>query len=368
MTSSTDILKNAYQQAQHKVDTKLTATQQDWCKIIVLNAETQKAVLAVIITSLTKKIEDPQQDIRQHKVELPNGYSGRSYDFNYITPFLQEFFTRYAMAESGWLTRSLEQVHPFTFDFPGKIRNQTVKQTFLEILNDIEVNQADPLEYLVTILALLLEHQEAQVIILPVFRDSTELTILDVVHMLEQHFFSSYTGAGASRLPVIAIYSIYALLIRHPRFAEKQLMPLKSHTTSDTKSDSLGDVEITDADGNFFEVVEVKHGKPITPSMVRIAYEKLKSHRLNRFYLLTTHTPDTEDAANIVELINQIYRQHGCEIIVNGLINSIKYYLRLIDNTSEFIQLYTQNLVQDYERGTDIKKVHVDKWLELFKA
>jgi DNA (cytosine-5)-methyltransferase 1 len=367
MTSPTDILKNAYQQAQHKQDTKLNTTQQDWCQIIVANAETQKAVLAVVVTSLTKKIENPQQDIRQHKVELPNGYSGRSYDFNYVTPFLQEFFTRYAMAESGWLTRSLEQVHAFTLDFPGKIRNQTVKQTFLEILNDIEFNQADPLEYLVTIMALLLQYQASQTIILPVFRNSTEFTILDVVNLLEQHFFSSYTGAGASRLPVIAIYSLYILLIRHPRFTEKQLLPLKSHTTSDSKSDSLGDVEITDAEGNFFEVVEVKHGKPITSAMVRIAYEKLKSHRLNRFYLLTTHIPDTEDAVHIGELIKQIYQQHGCEIIVNGLINSIKYYLRLIDNTNEFVHLYTQNLVQDYEKGTDIKKVHVDKWLELLK-
>jgi DNA (cytosine-5)-methyltransferase 1 len=135
-----------------------------WCKIVVSNAESQKAVLAVIITSLTKKVENPEQDIRQHKVELPNGYSGHSYDTNHITPFLQEFFTRYAMAESGWLTRSLEQVHAFTLDFHGKIRNQDVKLAFLKILNDVETNRADPSVYLVTILALLLEYQETQIL------------------------------------------------------------------------------------------------------------------------------------------------------------------------------------------------------------
>jgi DNA (cytosine-5)-methyltransferase 1 len=148
---------------------------------------------------------------------------------------------------------------------------------------------------------------------------------------------------------------------------EKQLLPLKSHTTSDTKSESLGDVEVTDMEGNFFEVVEAKHNRPITPALVRIAYEKIKPHPINRFYLLTTHSPDTEDATTVSELVRQIYQEHGCEVIVNGLISSVKYYLRLVDNTRDFIALYTQNLIEDYEKGTDIKKVHVDKWLGLLK-
>lgn len=363
--STTDILKLAYRQAQQNKIYKLSDNQLNWCKTIVLNAESQKAVVAVITTSLTKKIESPEQDVRQHKVELPNGYSGRSYDTQYITPFLQEFFTRYAMAESGWLTRSLEQVHAFTLDFPGKIRNKGVKQAFLDILNDVEINQADPLAYLVTIFTLLLEYQETQTVIIPSFRDSMELPILDVVSMLEEHFFETYIGAGASRLPVIAIYSLYSLLMGHPRFTHKKLLPLKSHTTSDTKSDSLGDIELTDLEGNFYEVVEVKHGRPITSSMVRMAYEQIKLHPLNRYYLLTTHSPDTEDATEISKLIQQIYHEHGCEIIVNGIISSIKYYLRLIDNTHDFLRLYTRNMQEDYEKGTDIKKVHMDKWLDL---
>ena len=37
-----------------------------------------------------------------------------------------------AMAESGWLTRSLEQAHPYTLDYPGKITPKIVKEAFLE--------------------------------------------------------------------------------------------------------------------------------------------------------------------------------------------------------------------------------------------
>jgi hypothetical protein len=29
------------------------------------------------------------------------------------------------------------------------------------------------------------------------------------------------------------------------------------------------------------------------------------------------------------------------------------------------VQLYTEKLLEEYEKGTDIKKVHLDKWLAL---
>jgi len=75
--------------------------------------------------------------------------------------------------------------------------------------------------------------------------------------------------------------------------------------------------------------------------------------------------PDMEDAANVTTLIERVYQEHGCEIIVNGVLSSIKYYLRLIDNTNDFVHLYTRHLIEEYEKGTDIKKVHIDKWLSL---
>ena len=57
---------------------------------------------------------------------------------------MKEKFRRFAMAESGWLTRSLEQNLPYTLEYPGRIQGKTVKDAFLQILNDIEENKADP--------------------------------------------------------------------------------------------------------------------------------------------------------------------------------------------------------------------------------
>ena len=50
-----------------------------------------------------KKIHDPNQDIRNHKVELKNGFSGRTYDTKFITPILKKNQLP-SMAESAYLT------------------------------------------------------------------------------------------------------------------------------------------------------------------------------------------------------------------------------------------------------------------------
>ena len=50
---------------------------------------------------LVKKIDDPKQDIRYHKVELDNGFSGRTYDTKFITPVLKRNQLP-SMAESAY--------------------------------------------------------------------------------------------------------------------------------------------------------------------------------------------------------------------------------------------------------------------------
>jgi phosphoribosyl-ATP pyrophosphohydrolase len=94
--------------------------------------------IAVLITSLLKKVVSPNQDIRLNRKEFEGGYSGRSLDTHAITPWLKHHFPRFAPKESGWLTRSIEQPHPFNKEFPGKIRNKKVKEAFLSILDSIE--------------------------------------------------------------------------------------------------------------------------------------------------------------------------------------------------------------------------------------
>ena len=375
------ILEEAYKFAESRgnTDADLSETQKNWVLTITEKAESQKAVLAVLITSLTKKIETPIQDVRYHKKELQDGYSGRGFDTRHVTPFIRDKFQRFAMkGGSGWLTRSLEQAHPYTLEYPGKILNKAMKEAFLQILNDIEENRADPKSYLQAIFSALINLMAKSQVNLSLFEgtneDSTEIqesdtiTIDNIVNLLKYHFSYNYRVAGASRLPVLAIFSAYEMLMALERYEGKTLPPLKSHTTSDIKSGGIGDIEVLDENGEFFEGVEIKHNIPISPNLVQDAYQKFAETPVRRYYLLTTAEPNVDDPEAVDRLVHQIHRQHGCEVIVNGILPSLKYYLRLLSDPKLFLDCYSRNLQLDFKQSTDIKEIHLRFWGELLDS
>lgn len=80
--------------------------EKDLLDVALKYSEQATGVLTVIITSLTYKGLNPKQDIRKHQTSIAGGYSGRAFDAKYVTPFMKSHKFP-AMAESGWLTRSL---------------------------------------------------------------------------------------------------------------------------------------------------------------------------------------------------------------------------------------------------------------------
>lgn len=170
---------------------------------------------------------------------------------------------------------------------------------------------------------------------------------------------------------MVAIYSIYEILIRDiARYKGKKLLPLKSHVASDIKSKEIGDVEIIDKKTkSIFEGVEIKHGIPIDFLMVGDVYEKIKDVPIERYYILTTAEPNIKKGQEdkVLRLINEIRKSHGCEIVVNGLIPSLKYYLRLVHNLVEFLDRYSKNIKIEASTSTVIKLEHLEKWNEIIK-
>lgn len=109
-------------------------------KVIAESCFKQKGVFTVIVTLAIHKILYPEQDIRLHQSNMKNGFSGRSIDTKYITPTLKELGLP-SMAESGWLTRSLEQPYPYDMNYKGKISDIKVKNAFLKIVDFIQNDQ-----------------------------------------------------------------------------------------------------------------------------------------------------------------------------------------------------------------------------------
>ena len=367
MDKVVQFLENSYssaEQLENLDDTGLSNLQINMVKTIVEKEETFKGVFTVLITSLVYKCLNPNQDVRKHQANMSNGYSGRSFDTKYITPFLKQKRFLGAMKESGWLTRSLEQNIPYDLSFPGKIQNKEVKASFLNILNDIEEKREDPKKYLLAILSYSIKCRKDKTVILvnPVEKESL-ITINEIMESLYKHFYYRYKSRGASILPVVALYSVYQCIIEElKRFNGKKLDKLASHNSCDKSSGETGDIVVRNKeDDSIYEVIEVKFDIPINSIMIEDAYKKISEKPVQRYYLLSTVPPDEEEMVAIDEMICKIRDEHGCQIIVNGVFPTLKYYLRLLDNTDIFIEKYVNNLQENseinYEHKIDWNKV-----------
>lgn len=363
-----DFLEKVYKESSKEKNVEnLNDRQKNNIKIIVEKEENNKGVFTAIVSSLTYKCLFPYQDVRYHKIELPNGYSGRSFDTKYVTPFLKEKRFLGAMKESGWLTRSIEQAHPFTKDFPGKINNKELKEAFLNIFEDIEENNISAYEYLKGIFTLsLLEKQKRTIEIINPITKESNMPITKIMELMNKHFYYKYSSRGASILPVIAFYSIYQCMIKHfDRFKDKSLDKLSSHTSCDRSSGEAGDIVVRDKKTNeIYEVLELKYEIKPNFLMVQDAYDKIKyKENVQRYYILSTKHADKEEIEKINKFTEKVYKEYGCQIIINGVFDSLKYYLRLLTNTDEFLTYYTKNL----QESTEINYEHKIAWNRIIK-
>lgn len=340
--------------------------------LIAKNCSKQKGVYTVLVTLLIHKALHPQQDVRYHQENLPNGFSGRTIDTKYITPTLKSLGLP-SMSESGWLTRSLEQPFPYLMDYQGKIGGEGVKDAFLSILNFLELkvkptNQSEIAEVLaICLLKAVVEISIEETIAIPKIDDNkkSEIKINDIISALEEHFYcKTYTAKGTSKLPVIAIHAIYELIIKEVnRYQNCTLKPLGSHTASDKTSKSAGDIEIyySESSVSLLEAIEIKFQKPIDKHMVAIATEKISRFNPERYLILSSANIKQEDASDINQMIDDIANKYKCQVIINGILPTIKYYLRLINYLPDFINNYSTLIEKDQEINFD----HKQKWNEI---
>ena len=327
-------------------------------ELLVARSEANKGLIAVITTLLTHKIVNGSQDIRYHQAQQENGFAGRSIDKDIVTPFMKSVSFP-AMSESGWLTRSLEQPHPYTLDYPGKITPKAVKQAFLELIDKVQTQGTAPDKVLLYLFKLLIRQRDDMAVDLA---KPHSLSITSIVELLRRHFTFGYTCAGAARLPTLAVYAAYQCMMGQvARYAEKVLCPLESHNSADTQTGRIGDIDIHYQNGGAFEGVEIKHEIPITRQLVADAYEKFKIYNTDRYYLLTTANMDKADWDVIESEVKRISRIHGCQVIVNGVYSTLKYYLRLMKDPAEFIDNYVELLKND----ETVKFQHKAAWNDI---
>lgn len=190
----------------------------------------------------------------------------------------------------------MEQKVPYDFSYSGAIKPDSLKNAFLQIIDSIQKgdNLGDILSYLFQ--GLILKRNKQQIDL----AKPLNLPIATIISLLTKHFDSTYSADGASRLPVLALYAAYQCLVNETRrFEGKTLLEMESHTSADSRSGRIGDIDIVDEKQKAFEAVEVKHGILITPQLVKDAFEKFKTTQVNRYYLLSTANIDESQKETI---------------------------------------------------------------------
>lgn len=353
MKNHSQLLEEIFNKALTFKTSGLPQKMQSHLSLIAKNAYEQKAVFTVLTTLFVHKIYNPQQDIRKHQSSMTGGFSGRTVDTKYVTPTLKKLGLP-AMAESGWLTRSLEQPRPYHLDYSGKIRDKKLKTAFLKSIDYVQKNPTKAKACAVYLIYSTLEKTKNKITIKRL-TDTEDIDINQIVSFLEKCFTYKYKVRGGSKIPVIAIYCMFSVLIQElKRYKDCKLKPLGSHTASDRTSKASGDIEIL-KNNLLEESIEVKLGKEIDPHLMRTVRDKIYKYGPKRYCVFSTKDVINKDEVN--EIISEIKEKSGCQIILNGVIPTLKYYLRLISCKRSFLNKFLDMIEEDFE----LQSIHKEK-------
>lgn len=317
------------------------------------------AARGVALTLCAYKIVVPTQDVRAHKSEHPGGFSARSIDAGVTVPFLKSKGLSYNV-ETHWLSQTFSFAGPYTRDVRLKTSPKQAGPLMLEVVNLVQDSKS-PLETASaaasTILYALIEERNKGRVELT---KPKGLTIDRTTRLLNEHFNRGY-DRNAPRLPQLAIYALYRCLADCvDRYKNLQLQPLERLKTANRKSGTVGDIDIHQGERPL-EAVEIKFNIQIELSDVQEAIQKVKSASVERYLILSTVGVQRKDLEEISQLQNEFKARNGCEIIVDGVLETLRYYLRLLGSTNDFVFQYTKLLEDD----PDVDYQHRIAWNEL---
>jgi DNA (cytosine-5)-methyltransferase 1 len=317
------------------------------------------AARGVALALATYKCIAPEQDIRRHKADQEGGFSARSFDAAEVVPFLKQNSLPYNV-ETHWLSQTFSFAGPYERGIILKTVPKDAGPLLVEVIN--RVNEAKSPEVVanavatVLLLCLVEERNKGKVSL----EKPKELPIDQVIELLSAHILRYY-AKNAPRLPQIAVYAVYRCIVGSmKRYEGLELRPLERLKTANRKSGTIGDIDVNRG-LQPVEAVEVRLGVPVTREDVAEVIQKIKAASVERYLILSTAGIAEGELEEIKHLQATFKRANGCEIIVNGVLETIRYYLRLIRSTTDFLFEYTTLLESD----PDVDYEHRLAWNEI---
>ena len=288
--------------------------------------------LKVMLAGVTAKIQHPEWDTRKHQTQLGGKMSLRGFDSKWVSrPLYMEGLVH--QPTPGALTRSLEKPEPYTLEYSGKVKPHSSKVAFLHILDKVnrEYNERECIYIISYAISKLREHSHSiqSAFVNHGLGKDASITLHKVQLLL--HDILAFTDQGSSIIPVCVLHSYLKATLDASKY---RVEDLKCHTTSDIRSNSLGDIEVYDTDGdNPHMVIEVKHSQFINDEMDKVFHSKTHAYARAKRYIVTTHpkqTPNISDNGilhlNIEHfIIHDLFaHQNAIDDFISILIRSIK--------------------------------------------
>lgn len=193
-------------------------------------------------------------------------------------------------------------------------------------------------------------------------REKSDDALIQKIRYVLDSLFSTTDCATIPQLAVIAIYQ--CLIQETKRFQGKSIWPLEEVFSSRIREQRILDFEVLSPDGKLFERVVVHHRVPITLNLLKVSENAFRTKSPDRVYLLSTIGTPAGKMSKITLEAERIKSAHGFEVIVDGVLPTIEYYLRILDNTQGFIECY-MNLL---ENDKSVKFEHKQRWNELIRG
>ena len=170
------------------------------------------------------------------------------------------------------------------------------------------------------------------------------LTIPEIVNKVNRHYNSGQPGCH--RLPALAIHAVMSLLTRETeRYRGCTLLPLERSSIALQRKRLIGDVNIVDSRGLVLESYLVKNKTPINPKLIRSILDRLRGSTTDRLYIL-----NTSERAGYPKLEAETwhFRQvYGHQVVFDNVDRTLACYLRLVNDTREFVNEYVSLLETD---------------------
>ena len=316
----------------------------------VVRCPSNRAGVRLLMSCMLAKVHRPVFDPREPYTEIGGQtcFSGRVYDEQYITEFINEYNLP-CNGTTSYLTPALRN-HSEALVVGTELNGRPAEMynRLLRVLDDVATGKlaADStLTETIRLLCVLRDERARRLdtLLVAVQEGAGDLPLSSeaIVTLIEQHL----ACRNASRLPVLVIAAAYQSVMGN---VGEEVGQLYAHNAADEQTGALGDVEVylIGQDG-VATSYEMKTRRVTHEDIVR-AMEKVKTNlqtsqrQVDNYIFVTTEPID----AYVADYARQMYEATGgVEVVVLDCIGFLRHFLHLFHRSRmEFLDAY-QDLV-----------------------